>query len=82
MPTVFQIGRSRVVIYPNDHRPSHVHVIGAKRWAVFFLNCPNGPVELREQSGYRKAQIDELAAEIEAALSECCEKWRLIHGDF
>lgn len=84
MPTVFLIGRHRVAIYTNDHRPSHVHVAmkGADKWAIFFLNCPDGPVELREQSGYRKAQIDDFAAEIEAALFECCQKWRSIHGDF
>lgn len=28
MPTIFRIGAVRVVIYPNDHRPAHVHVVG------------------------------------------------------
>jgi len=28
MSTVDRIGGRRVVIYPNDHRPAHVHVIG------------------------------------------------------
>lgn len=28
MPTVWRIGTHRVVIYPNDHRPAHVHVVG------------------------------------------------------
>lgn len=37
----------RVVIYPNDHRPAHVHVIGNGCEAVFNLNCPNGPNEWR-----------------------------------
>jgi hypothetical protein len=27
MPTVLWIGNLRVVVYPNDHRPAHVHVI-------------------------------------------------------
>jgi len=33
MPTVLRFEGLRVVIYPNDHRPAHVHVIGrgAKR---------------------------------------------------
>lgn len=28
MPTVDVIDGLRVVVYPNDHRPAHVHVIG------------------------------------------------------
>ena len=33
MPTILRLAGLRVVIYPNDHRPAHVHVIGmaAKR---------------------------------------------------
>ena len=34
MPTVLIIGGWRVVIYPNDHRPAHVHVIGGGCEAV------------------------------------------------
>ena len=30
------------MIYPNDHRPEHVHVIGAGAEAVFELRCPGG----------------------------------------
>ncbi len=34
MPTVKRIDGLRVVIYPNDHRPAHVHVIGGDSEAV------------------------------------------------
>jgi hypothetical protein len=37
--TVLRIGNLPVVIYPNDHRPAHVHVIGADGEAVFVLSC-------------------------------------------
>ncbi len=37
MPTVLRIGGLRVVIYPNDHPPPHVHVIGAQEQAVFQI---------------------------------------------
>ena len=40
MPTVKKFGGFRVVIYPNDRRPAHVHVIRADREAVFKLECP------------------------------------------
>jgi hypothetical protein len=39
---VHDIGKWRVAIYPNDHRPAHVHVIGGGGEAVFILNCPGG----------------------------------------
>jgi hypothetical protein len=51
MPTVLRLDGLRVTIYPNDHRPAHVPVIGAGREAVFDLHCPNGPPELRENYG-------------------------------
>jgi hypothetical protein len=36
------------VIYPGDHRPAHVHVIGKGGEAVFNLNCPDRPSALRD----------------------------------
>lgn len=48
MPTVLRLDGLRVAIYPNDHRPAHVHVLGPGSEAVFVLNCPEGPPELRE----------------------------------
>ena len=53
MVTVLRSDGFRVVIYPNDHRPAHVHVIGAGKEAVFNLHCPKGPPELRENYGFR-----------------------------
>ena len=52
MPTVKRIDGLRVVIYPNDHRPAHVHVIGGDSEAVFDLHCPFGPAEVRENYGF------------------------------
>ena len=42
MPTVLWFFGYRVVIYPNDHRPEHVHVIGKGVEVVFEINCPDG----------------------------------------
>lgn len=60
VPTVFRIGNLRVVIYPNDHRPAHVHVIGNGCEATFYLNCPNGPVTLRENFGFTHPEINRI----------------------
>lgn len=79
MPTVLRIGGLRVVIYPNDHRPAHVHVIGSHE-AVFDLHCPDGPPELRENYGFGRQEISRIAAALAAELAALCEEWRSIHG--
>lgn len=80
MPTIIRIGRLRVVIYPNDHRPAHVHVIGNGCEAVFILNCPEGPPQLRENLGFTKPELNKLVNTLAAELATLCEKWREIHG--
>ena len=81
MPTVLRIGRLRVAIYPNDHRPAHVHVIGGGE-AVFVLNCPDGPPELREVFGFNRAEANRIATALGAALAALCEQWKAIHAHF
>jgi hypothetical protein len=80
MPTIWRIDALRVVIYPNDHRPEHVHVIGAGAEAVFELHCPDGPVTLRESYGCTTRQLRRLIDELTAALSTLCNAWSEIHG--
>ena len=81
MPTVLTVRNIRVVIYPNDHPPPHVHAVrrdGAR--AKFDLNCPDGPVVMVEQAGLRVVDIAEVGAAIAKALPEICEQWRAHHG--
>lgn len=82
MPTVLRLGGLRVVIYPNDHRPAHVHVIGPDGEAVFDLQCPNGPPELRECYGFAISEANRIAAQLGRHLPDLCISWRSIHGDF
>ena len=70
MPTVLRIGGLRVVIYPNDHRPAHVHVIGDGE-AGFILHCPNGPPKLRESYGVSKLDVSRIEAELAEHLAIC-----------
>ena len=60
MPTVDAIAGLAVVIYFNDHRPAHVHVIGDGSEAVFRLKCPTGRPELRENYGLRQESFQRL----------------------
>jgi hypothetical protein len=74
-----RMDRLRVVVYPNDHRPAHVHVIGRGCEAVFNLNCPAGPVELRENYGFPSREIGHIDV-LTANLDELCQAWERIHG--
>ena len=82
MPTILRFGSYRVAVYTNDHRPAHVHVIGAGCEAVFHLHCPDGPPELREALGLTAQELNRIAARLQAALGMLCRTWRKIHGDF
>jgi hypothetical protein len=80
MSTVDRIGRYRVVIYPNDHRPGHVHVIGNGCEAVFKLNCPGGPPELRENYGCPASELSKIKAALAEKTAHLCAEWGKIHG--
>jgi hypothetical protein len=80
MPTVLRLDGLRVTIYPNDHRPAHVHVVGAGREAVFDLHCPDGPPELRESFGFLRQEATRIAAGLAAHLAALCQSWERIHG--
>jgi hypothetical protein len=80
MPTVDKISGLRVVIYPNDHRPAHVHVIGNGCEAVFKLNGPEGPPELRENYGFATSDLSRIRTALAEKLDYLCEEWDRIHG--
>ena len=82
MPTVHHFLGLRVTIYPNDHRPAHVHVIGNGCEAVFQLHCPTGPPELRENYGFATRDPAKIAAELTQQLASLCTHWRHIHGNY
>jgi hypothetical protein len=79
MPTALRLGSLRIVIYPNDHWPAHVHVIGHGHRAVFNLNCFAGPLSLR-QSGFPEYQTQSIRAELGKHLADLCKAWEEIHG--
>ena len=77
MPTVLIIGGWRVVIYPNDHRPAHVHVIGGGGEAGFNLA---GELELRENHGFDSKSLRRIWAELQNNQAHLITKWEDIHG--
>jgi hypothetical protein len=80
MPTVLRIGALRVAVYPNDHRPAHVHVIGNGHEAVFELNCPAGRVVVRENYAFAARDLTRIHAVLERNLTALCGAWERIHG--
>lgn len=81
MPTVLRIGNLRIVIYPNDHRPAHVHIIGPGPEAIFYLNCLTGPVSLRENDGFSIRELNRIALVLSRHVVELCAAWREIHDN-
>ncbi len=81
MPTVHRFDGLRVVIYPNDHRPAHVHVMGKGCEAVFKLNAPEGPPELRENYGFVASELAAIKRELAHHWKGLYAQWRAIHGE-
>ena len=81
MPTVDKIDGLRVVIYPNDHRPAHVHIIGKGCEAVFKLNCPGGAPDLRENYGFSASDLARIKAALTSKTAHLCAAWSTIHGE-
>ena len=81
MPTVLRFEGLRVVIYPNDHGPAHVHVIGRGCEAVFHLNCPCGKVELQENYGVSRREVRRIKHALASNRAMLCEAWESIYGN-
>ncbi len=81
MPTVLWIGSLRVVVYPNDQRPAHVHFIGQGHEALFELNLPRGEVSPRENYGFGRRDLSKIEAALTEHLAELLNAWEAIHGE-
>jgi hypothetical protein len=81
MPTVLRLPGLRVAIFTHDHPPPHVHVLSPDGEAVFLLNCPDGPLTLREDQGLGLRECNRIGKELAAHVAVLCAKWREVHGD-
>jgi len=80
MPTVLRVGGLRIAIYPNDHRPAHVHAFGPSQEAVFILNCPDGPLRLRGSLGFSVRALNRLEVELQRGTRRTLRGWSRLHG--
>jgi len=70
----------RVAVYPNDHRPPHVHVIGRGHEAIFTLNVPRGSVAIRENYGFSARDLVGIQSVLAENLFAHLSVWEGIHG--
>lgn len=76
MPTVLRIDGLRFMIYPNDHPPAHVHIIGAGWMVVINLLGP----EVREVVGCSEQDARRALRLAEENRAQLLVAWRRIHG--
>lgn len=82
MPNILKLDGLIVVIFLNDHRPAHVHVIGNGCESVFKLHCPAGPPELRENYRFKERELNRIHAALIENLAHLCREWRRFHGTY
>ncbi|WP_370631345.1 DUF4160 domain-containing protein [Methylosinus sp. Sm6] len=75
MPTILRLGGLRIVIYPNDHPPAHVHVIGPG-WEVVIDVVR---LELREAIGCTERDARQTLRLVAEHRDDLLEAWRRIH---
>lgn len=81
MPTILKIDGYSIRVYTHDHRPAHVHVVGVDGAVVFHLNCPGGPIEVRESSqSLPDLKIRKLARAVSLQIQRLCDEWRKLHA--
>jgi hypothetical protein len=81
MPTVLRLSKGwRVVVYTNDHRPPHIHVLGVQEHARFELLCDLGRVTLISNFGFTHSQINSISVNLVRNIGKLCSEWGKIHG--
>jgi hypothetical protein len=80
MPTVIRFDGLRVVIYTDDHRPPHVHVIGRGCEAIFRLTGPASLSVLQENFGFSRTEIARIRQRLDASMAILRAAWESIHG--
>jgi hypothetical protein len=75
MGTVAVFRNVRIVIFPRDHEPPHIHAIGPGAEAVFRLNN----LELIRSRGFDSRAVEKIRQFLETRRNELLEAWNEIH---
>jgi hypothetical protein len=76
VPTVLRVGGVRVVVYPNDHPPAHVHVLGPGWVAVINLVGP----KVRELINCNESEARWALRLVVGHRSQLMDAWKRFHG--
>jgi Domain of unknown function (DUF4160) len=79
MPTVLRVGSLRIVIYPNDHSPPHVHVTGPDGEAKIELGDSRVKPRIAQNEGLMAKQLAAVLKVIDDERELLHSKWREIH---
>lgn len=77
MPVVIRLGRFRFIIYPQDHGPPHVHVIGAGAEAKFEIQTGR----CLAARGFQQKTLKQLAEVVLRNRDLLMEAWNEYEGE-
>jgi Domain of unknown function (DUF4160) len=81
MPNILPSIRGwRVVIFTNDHRPPHVHVIGPEESARFELLCDLDSVKLMDNINFTLSKLQVIEIYLVKHIAHLCIEWERVHG--
>ncbi len=82
MPNLLRVGNFRLVIFPNDHEPPHVHAIGPG-WDV-KIALGNGeeikPRLLEIKGNAKLPDLRKALIAVDRRATELWSTWRDLHG--
>jgi len=70
-PTIFLVWNLKIVIYPKDHKPAHVHVVGPEAEAKFNIDT----LECIENYGFDEKSIRRIRTYLESRKDRLKEAW-------
>lgn len=82
MPTILIVAGLRIVVYPNDHGPPHVHVLG-RDWSVKIElgDCAEAkPSLVRVDGEPTRRELRQALAAVDRNCPTLRTAWRSIHG--
>lgn len=81
MPTIYRERNFRVVIYPNDHEPSHVHILHPDGEVRIDLgNAAERPNIMTVEGNLKNKDVAKSLEMAKKHQGDWLEKWREIHG--
>lgn len=77
MGTVFKIGRLKFIIRTKDHKPAHVHVVGAGAEVKIDLTT----FEIMKVRGFSELAAYQIVRLVRERAEELIEAWNEIHEE-